>query len=488
MTAAGGGHSATSQSALTPQPTVLVLFGVTGDLARRKLLPGLYHLAAAGLMPKHYQIVGTAPAESGMDQKSFAAYVQDVLAHFGRRELSDQVWQPFSRRLRFVPSQPEKMQDLAQAVTEASAEIKAANRLIYLAVPPDAFSPMIKAIGKAKIATAASRLVIEKPFGHDLASARALNRALHRVFSEAQIYRIDHFLGKEAVQNILAIRFANGLFEAAWNREHVAYVQIDIPETLTIEGRAGFYEATGAFRDMVVTHLFQLLGFVAMEPPDHFDALSLQATKRRVFLAMRPLDPARVVFGQYQGYRSEPGVAKDSAVETLVALEAWIDNARWRGVPFYLRTGKAMANSALTVTLGFRDPPRHMFDRAAQVKVGESPNELVLELADPGQVHIPFLAKEPGPTMTLGEAALNFSYADSFQVANELEAYERLLHDIMLGDQTLFNGASAIERLWQVAAPVQENPPALLPYAQGSWGPKSVQELVEPHRWHLGDD
>ena len=488
MRPASGNSQLGAHRALSPEPTVLVLFGVTGDLARRKLLPGLYHLAAAGLMPARYRIVGTAPKGSGTDQSSFVSYVKDALLHYGRRELSDPTWRHFSASLSFVPSEPSAMAPLAHAVAEASQEINASSRLFYLAVPPGAFSPMIRSIGRSGLATEGSRLVIEKPFGHDLASAQALNRALHRVFSEAQIFRIDHFLGKEAVQNILAVRFGNGLFEAAWNRHHVSYVQIDVPETLTIEGRASFYEATGAFRDMMVTHLFQLLAFVAMEPPQQFDAASLQAMKRRVFRALRPIDPARTVFGQYQGYRKEPGVAQDSTVETFVALEAWVDNARWRGVPFYLRTGKAMARSALTVTLGFTEPPGHMFDRGEKLKLGESPNELVLELSDPGRIEIPFLAKEPGPTMALAEAALSFSYADSFQMAHELEAYERLLHDIMLGDQTLFNRADAIERLWQVAASVQDTPLPLAPYAQGSWGPEPAQALTKPYAWHLGDD
>lgn len=484
MTKARGDSSNQGPSSLVPEPSVLILFGVTGDLARRKLLPGLFHLAAAGLMPERYRIIGSAPPGSGTDAASFTAYVRDALSRFGRKELTDPVWASFSRCLQFVPSTPDSLGPLATAVDAAGRAVAATRRLLYLAVPPATFSPIVHAVGKAGIATAGSCLVIEKPFGHDLASARTLNRALHRVFTESQIYRIDHFLGKEAVQNILALRFANGLFEAAWNKEHVAYVQIDVPETLTIEGRAGFYEATGAFRDMVVTHLFQLLGFVAMEPPDHFDAPSLEARKRRVFAAMRPLDPGRAVYGQYLGYRQEPGVAKDSAVETLVALEVWIDNARWRGVPFFLRTGKAMATGALRVTLGFRQPPGHMFDQVAQAKVGESLNELVLELADPGRVRISFLAKEPGPTMALAEADLDFSYADSFVLANELEAYERLLHDIMLGDQTLFNRADAIERLWQVAAPLLERPPAVQVYRQGSFGPRAVDALTRPFSWH----
>ncbi len=475
----GGGSSR-----LRPENSVLILFGVTGDLARRKLLPGLFHLAAAGLMPDRYRIIGTAPPDSGTDGAGFLGYVQDALARYGRKEARGPAWEAFGRALAFVPSAQGALGPLAEAAEAAAREIQSSQRLIYLAVPPDAFVPMARAIGRSGLATPETRLVIEKPFGHDFASACQLNRALHRVFREEEIFRIDHFLGKEGVQNILALRFANGLFEAAWNREHVAYVQIDVPEALSIEGRAGFYEATGAFRDMVVTHLFQLLGFVAMEPPDRFDAPSLEARKRGVFRAMRPLDPGRAVYGQYRGYRAEPGVAKDSRVETLVALEAWVDNRRWRGVPFYLRTGKAMARAALTVTLGFREPPLHMFPATSGDTVGESPNELVLELTDPGQVKVPFLAKEPGPTMELAPSLLHFSYSDSFQVQNELEAYERLLHDVMLGDRTLFNSAACIERLWQVAAPLLEHPPAVEPYEPGSWGPAAADALPRPYAWH----
>lgn len=478
----GGPRGAPS---LIPEDSVLVLFGVTGDLAKRKLLPGLYHLAAAGLMPKRYRIVGTAPAGSGTDAASFQTYVHDALARFGRKDVRDPQWGAFSATLSFAPSDAGDLHLVEDAVRQAESSTHSAQRILYLAVPPDSFVPMIRAIGRSTLPSPGTKLMIEKPFGHDLASARSLNRALHRVFPESAIYRIDHFLGKEAVQNILALRFANGLFEAAWNAAHISYVQIDVPETLTIEGRAAFYESTGAFRDMVVTHLFQLLGFLVMEPPAGMDAASLHRSKLAAFRAMAPLDPEHAVYGQYEGYRREPGVAPESTVETLAALEVRIPNRRWKEVPFHLRTGKAMAESRLTVTLGFRQPPLNMFDIAPQVAQEICPNELVLELSDPGQVNIHFLAKEPGPTMELGAGALSFSYATSFQVASELEAYERLLHDAMLGDGTFFNRADEIERLWQVAAPLLAAPPAPRPYRRGTWGPQAALDLPAPYRWHL---
>jgi len=477
--------SAREAPSQVPERAVLVLFGVSGDLARRKLLPGLFHLAAAGLLPEDYRLIGTAPPGSGTEAAHFTDYVHEALTHFGRKGAQGAAWQRFSKRLSFVPSEVEDLGTVKAAIDDAVRETGAGSVLLYLAVPPAAFVPLVRALGKAGIGTREARLVIEKPFGRDLASAKRLNQVLHEVFSEEQIYRIDHFLGKEGVQNILALRFANGLFEAAWDRKHVAYVQIDVPETLTIEGRAGFYEANGAFRDMVVTHLFQLLGFVAMEPPRHFDAPSLHARKLEVFRSMRPLDPDRAIFGQYNGYREEKGVAVDSAVETFVALEVQIENARWRGVPFYLRTGKAMAAQTIAVTLGFREPPRDMFEAASAARGGERPNELVLNLADPGSISVPFLAKVPGPVMELAPAALSFSYAASFQTDNDLDAYERLLHDVLLGDQTLFNRADSVERLWRVAAPLLAKAPRPQAYEKGTWGPADADRLVHPYVWHV---
>jgi len=470
-----------------PEDAVLMLFGATGDLAKRKLLPGLFHLDVAGLMPKRYRIVGSAPAGTGADAESFGTYVHDVLKQFGRRDVTDGAWESFGSNLSFAPSSTDDLSELTAAVAAAEKGLDHPQRVIYLAVPPSAFLPMAQALGAAGLVNAGTKLIIEKPFGSDLASARQLNEGLHKAFEESQIYRIDHFLGKEAVQNILVFRFGNGLFEPAWHRDNLQYVQVDVPEKLNVDDRGAFYEATGSFRDMVVTHLFQLLGYLAMEPPADFDAASLHKAKLAVFEAMAPLDKDHAVFGQYDGYRSVAGVAKDSTVETFVAAAVSIDNARWSGVPFYLRTGKAMAETRTTVTLGFKEPNMHMFDRSG-VTALPCPNELVFELSDPGSVTITFAAKQPGPTMEVEPASMSFRYADSFTVANDLEAYERLLHDVMLGDHTLFNDAAGIERLWEVAAPLLQSAPTPLPYAQGSWGPAEADALLGSNCWFLPDD
>ncbi|MBA3841701.1 MAG: glucose-6-phosphate dehydrogenase [Actinobacteria bacterium] len=475
----------TAASASPPDDQLLILFGATGDLAKRKLLPGLFHLAVAGMMPARYRIVGSGRPEGAPDADGFRSQVRTALAEFGRRELSDENWRPFARSLSFAAASTEQPQSLLDAVAQAEHELGGeVQRLIYLAVPPDAFAPIVELLGASGLSERA-RLIIEKPFGHDLASARTLNKTLHSVFAEEQLFRIDHFLGKEAVQNILAFRFANGLFEPVWNRRHVDYVQIDVPEQLTIEGRASFFEQTGTFRDMVVTHLLHLLGFIAMEPPDRLDARSLRDATARVFEAIEPLDPGRAAFGQYDGYRAEPGVATGSSVETFAALELHVNNKRWDGVPFQLRTGKALAESRHTVTLGFKEPVRAMFELDETAIAAAHPDELTFELSDPGAIWVDFLAKKPGAEMSLGAASLTFRYGDSFDVANELEAYERLIHDCMLGDHTLFTRADGIERLWEIAAPLLEQPPTPLPYAQGSWGPEAIDQLVAPNRWHL---
>jgi glucose-6-phosphate 1-dehydrogenase len=311
-----------------------------------------------------------------------------------------------------------------------------------------------------------------------------LNNTVHAVFDESQVFRIDHFLGKEAVDNILAFRFANGLFEPVWNREYISYVQIDVPETLSIEGRAGFYETTGAYRDMIVTHLFQVLGFVAMEPPVSLSAGPLRDETVKVFQTVMPLDVRHVVRGQYEGYRSEPGVAPDSQTETLAAVRVEVNNWRWHKVPFFLRSGKAMAGSRQVITLGFHRPPLRMFREGRADRV----SEVVIDFADPGSIAVEFLAKVPGPEMRLGPAAMRFDYRESFATANALEGYERLILLAMLGDQSLFARADGIERLWEVSAPLLENPPPVQPYPRGSWGPEPLNALIAPYRWHLPEN
>ncbi len=473
------------QEGLRPDPAVMVLFGASGDLAKRKLIPGLYHLYRGGLMPKDFRILGSAPAQVGMDPDGFAEMVRSSVATFGRQEGVGADFDGFAKRLSYCSASTPDFSGLASAVEAAKKETGAETVIFYLAVPPPAFVPVIAALGKAGLSKGA-RLIIEKPFGYDLKSAKELNQAIHRVFSEDEVYRIDHFLGKEAVQNILALRFANGIFEPAWNRSFLEYVQLDVPETLTIEGRGAFYEETGAYRDMIVTHLLQVLGFLAMEPPARLDSRSLNAAKNEVFGAIRPLTKDDVVFGQYEGYLTEPGVAADSRTETLVAARVWIDNDRWSGVPFYLRTGKAMGASKSVATLGFHVPDLDRFEGAALPAGGGACNQLVLDLGDPGSIEVGFLAKTPGATMDVAPAVLSFNYAESFNVRYELAAYERLLHDALLGDRTLFNAAEGIEKLWEASAPLLNDPPLPISYPKGSFGPDEVSKLIGPYVWKLG--
>jgi glucose-6-phosphate 1-dehydrogenase len=467
-----------------PDNHIIVMFGATGDLARRKLLPGLFRLAAAGLMPDRYQIIGASRRHMTDDQ--FREHARLAITEFGDGEPAGEAWQTFVRSLSFASADPARTLSLVEAVATAERQIGGTpGRLFHLAVPPAAFEPTVTMLGSAGLARG-SRVIVEKPFGTDLASARALNTALHAHFGESQVFRIDHFLGKESVDNILAFRFANGLFEPVWNRKHIAYVQIDVPETLSIEGRADFYDHTGAYRDMIVTHLFQVLGFVAMEPPTSLDARHLRDETAKVFGALKPIDPAHVVRGQYTGYTGEPGVAPGSGTETLAAVRAEIDNWRWAGVPFFLRSGKSLAASRQVVTLGFHEPPLRMFPaRRADTPNGRR-NEITIDFADPGSITAGFLAKEPGPQMRLGAAEMTFRYGDAFRAANGLDGYERLLLDGMHGDQSLFTRADAVERLWEVSAPLLDSPPPVQPYAPGSWGPQpALDHMAVPYRWHL---
>jgi glucose-6-phosphate 1-dehydrogenase len=461
-------------------PQVFVLFGATGDLAKRKLFPGLYHLAAAGRLPGEYAIIGSGRHSPGSDDE-FRDKIRGSLKEFVD-DLDDTVADDLLKRLTFQTSTDDDGTDLAKAVADARKRLGDESRtLIYLSVPPAATKAMFAMLGKEGM-TDRARIVHEKPFGTDLESSRELDVAIKAVVSEDQVYRIDHFLGKEAVQNILALRFANGLIEPAWNRTNVVSVQIDVPEKLTVEGRGAFYEETGCFRDMISTHLIQVLGFVAMEPPEHFDALALRNEKYKVFAAMKPLDPARVVFGQYDGYLDVDGVAEGSTVETLVALEAFVDTDRWQGVPFYLRTGKAMGDNRKTVTLTFRTPPSGRFGDSTY-----GPDELVLELNDSPTAAIHLNVKKPGPDMALTCATFALDLAQEDPDDKPLEAYERLLLDVMRGDQTLFTRSDEVDRVWEVCQPVVDNPPDVQPYEQGSWGPEAALTLPGRLGWHLPD-
>ena len=461
-------------------PHVVVLFGAAGDLAKRKLLPGLFHLSQAGLIPD-CRIIGTSLEE--LDDEAFKALAREACEGFGRRVHDPTALDVFTEKLSYVPTGagPEA---LAAAVRREESELPGTPRRLYhLSVPPAAAAEVIKTLGAAGLAERA-RVIMEKPFGTDLESARELNAKLHEVFDESQIFRIDHFLGKEAAQNILALRFANGLFEPIWNRNHIDHVQIDVPETLDVGTRGGFYDQTGAYRDMVVTHLFQILAFVAMEPPTALAPMAITEEKNKVFRTMRPIDPDRVVRGQYEGYRSVRGVAPDSQTETFVALESRIDNWRWSGVPFYLRTGKTMAESARIISIAFREPPQSMFPAGSGV--GDyGPDHLTFDLDESSRLSLSFYGKQPGPVMNLEKVSMQFSLHEVHSEADTLEAYERLIRDGMNGDHTLFTTAEGIERLWEISTPLLENPPPALPYAQGTWGPGALRELIAPHRWRL---
>jgi glucose-6-phosphate 1-dehydrogenase len=328
------------------------------------------------------------------------------------------------------------------------------------------------------------RIIMEKPFGIDLASAVALNRKLHEVFDEDQIFRIDHFLGKEPAQNILAFRFANGLFEPIWNRNFIDHVQIDVPETLGLDRRAAFYESTGAYRDMVVTHLFQILGFMAMEPPTALEPAPISEEKNKVFRSMVPIEPRDVVRGQYIGYRAESGVDPESDTETFIALKCAIDNWRWAGVPFFLRTGKRLAEGQRIISIAFREPPKSMFPAGSGVGA-QGPDHLTFDLADASKVSLSFYGKRPGPGMRLDKLSLQFAMSETGLIGEVLEAYERLILDAMRGDHTLFTTAEGIERLWEVSELLLDSPPPVRLYDQGSWGPKSIHQLIAPHAWRL---
>ncbi|OZM70112.1 glucose-6-phosphate dehydrogenase [Amycolatopsis antarctica] len=476
---AGTSTGTTDGDALDPH--VFVIFGATGDLAKRKLFPGLYRLSRSGILPGEFRIIGSGRHSPGTDEE-----FRDRLAESVRKfvdDFDDESWERFAARISFRTSSKDDGTELAEAVRAAQKELgDRTKKLLYLSVPPSTMEPMVGMLGETGLAENA-RLILEKPFGSDLSTSRSLNAALHEVFGEEQLFRIDHFLGKESVQNILALRFANGLFEPVWNRHHIAYVQIDVPEEIGIEGRAAFMESTGTFRDMISTHLFQLLGFLALEPPVRLSAESLRTEKRKLFQAVRPLDPSRVVFGQYSGYRQETDVADDSEVETFVALEVWVDNWRWKGVPFLLRTGKSMGQSRRTITLGFSEPPLRMFDHAEHFD--GAPNELVFELTEDPKLTIDLRAKRPGPALELDHAQLELRFSEAFADAEPLEAYERLLLDVLRDDRTLFTSAEEVERLWELCDPVLREPPRAQPYARGSWGPEDAAGLPGPRGWRV---
>lgn len=467
---------------LTPPNHVIVIFGANGDLSRRKLLPALFHLQEEGLMPNDYRILGSSRSE--MSDHDFREFAGGAVKEFCRCDVTDEMWSEFSQKLSYISTSfgTDNTADLEAAIAQAEQELEGdTRRLFYLSVPPSVFGSITQGLAKSGLVENA-RVVFEKPFGSDLESFRQLDATVRGALDDEQIYRIDHFLGKETVQNILALRFANGMFEPSWNRHHIDHVQIDVPEELGIGSRAGFYEPIGALRDMLVTHLFQVLSFVALEPPSSFTPKALSDEVAKVFESIAPIYPADVVYGQYEGYRDEEGVDPNSRTETFVAARVRVDNWRWAGVPFYLRTGKRMAERRSSVTLAFKEPPKRMFH-----EVDDKPFEndhLTIDLGPEEGITITFLAKVPGPTIELDRARMSFHYEGSFG-SELIEAYERLIHDALLGDRTLFTRADGIERTWAIVQPVLDRPPEVHAYSPGSWGPEEADQLIAPRRWHL---
>jgi glucose-6-phosphate 1-dehydrogenase len=461
-------------------PQVVVLVGATGDLARRKLLPGLFHLSSSGFIPG-CRIIGVSL--ENIDADGFRQLAREALTEFSTRKVSISDWDAFSNSLQYVPLSA-GAGVLKAAVLEAERSLNVeCRRLHYLSVPPNAALSAVRLLGEADLVDR-SRVIMEKPFGTDLASAVLLNNKLHEVFDEDRIFRIDHFLGKEAAQNILAFRFANGLFEPIWNRNFINHVQIDVPEKLGLGKRSGFYEQTGAYKDMVVTHLFQILGFMAMEAPTSLEPKPISEEKNKVFRSMLPIKPADVVRGQYTGYRSEEGVSADSDTETFIALRCHIDNWRWAGVPFYLRTGKRLAEGQRIISIAFREPPKSMFPTGSGI--GEQgPDHLTFDLADAAKMSLSFYGKRPGPGMRLDKLSMQFAMHDTGHIGDVLEAYERLILDAMRGDHTLFTTADGIERLWEVSTNLLEAPLPVRFYEPGSWGPNAIHQLIAPSAWRL---
>ncbi len=461
-------------------PQVVVLVGATGDLSRRKLLPGLFHLTRAGFIPG-CRIIGVSLDD--LDREAFRSVARAALDEFSTRAINESDWNAFANALDYVPLSA-GAHVLKAAVAAAEETLGGESRRVhYLSVPPTAALSAVRLLAEADLVSR-SQIIMEKPFGTDLASAKSLNAKLHEVFDEDQIFRIDHFLGKEPAQNILAFRFANGLFEPIWNRNFIDHVQIDVPETLGLGKRAGFYEATGAYRDMVVTHLFQIVAFMAMEPPTSLEPGPISEEKNKVFRSMLPIDPRDVVRGQYGGYRAEDGVDPESDTETFVALKCSIDNWRWAGVPFFLRTGKRLAEGQRIISIAFREPPKSMFPAGSGIGTS-GPDHLTFDLADASKMSLSFYGKRPGPGMRLDKLSLQFAMHDTGLIGDVLEAYERLILDAMRGDHTLFTTAEGIERLWEVSIPLLESPPPVRMYEASSWGPKSIHQLVAPHAWRL---
>jgi glucose-6-phosphate 1-dehydrogenase len=475
-----------------PDPCALVVFGASGDLTRRKLLPAIYSLAVRSLLPEQFALVGVARTAETDDE--FRATMKEAVRTFARDALDERVWERLAAGMRYVTTDfaDERGEDALIALLAELDEGRgtAGNRLFYLAVPPSAISVVVDRVGRRRSEWRGwTRVIVEKPFGSDRASARLLNQELSRFFDEREIYRIDHYLGKETVQNLLALRFANGIFEPIWNRQFVDHVEITVAESIGIEGRAAFYEQAGAIRDVFQNHLLQLVALTAMEPPVDFTAEAVRNEKVKVLRAMRPPSAKHVVRGQYgrgfvegkpvPGYREEEGVASDSTTETFVAAKLAVDNWRWADTPFYVRTGKRLAKRETTIAIQFQRAPHPPFGEAAQD--GLRPNVLVVHVQPNEGVTLSIGAKVPGQGMRIRSVNMDFLYGGAFRT--ELpDAYERLVLDALLGDPTLFTRADEVDEQWAlvdaIVAAWKRGRPSFPNYEAGSWGPAAADELI----------
>jgi glucose-6-phosphate 1-dehydrogenase len=465
-------------------PQAIVIFGASGDLTKRKLLPAFYHLFLEGFLPKGFAIVGYARTEMTDDQ--FRSYASENIARFSPHPLDSAVWDDFSKHLSYVPGEFSNRNAMAHVVDHLEGvdarHGTQGGKFFYCATPPSVYPDIVHRLGEAGLERDA-KIVFEKPFGRDLPSARELNETIHTVFEESQVLRIDHYLGKETVQNILAFRFANGMFEPTWNRRYIDHVQITVAEDIGIEGRGAFYEQVGNIRDMVSTHLFQMMTFLAMEPPVSLQPDRLRDETVKVLRSTHPCRPDGVVRGQYRGYREEEGVADDSTVETFSAMQLEIDNWRWAGVPFYLRTGKALARKASEITLKFKKVPFNIF-KGTDMELPKRDHLTIRVQPDEG-ITLALNAKRPGPAMELGRVGMEFDYATDFAGGEILDAYELLLLEAIRGDHTLFLREDLIERAWEILEPVLEHPTPICLYDRGSWGPPEADPLIAPRKWHV---
>jgi glucose-6-phosphate 1-dehydrogenase len=487
------------EDAATASPCAIVIFGATGDLTRRKLVPSLYGLAADGLLPDRFAVVGVGRRDESAD--AFRAGLrQGVEAYSRSKPIRDDVWSDFARRLSYVrgdhaiPSTYAALHKHLDAVDQRHGT--AGNRVFYMAVPASSFPTILTQLRDADLIYSPdeprmSRVVIEKPFGRDLASARQLHDLIGGVLAESQTFRIDHYLGKETVQNILVLRFANSIFEPLWNRRYVDHVQITAGESIGVEGRGAFYDETGALRDMVQSHLLQILALVAMEPPVSFAADDIRDQKSAVFRSLRPLAPdavaTAVVRAQFRGYLDAPNVAPDSRTPTYVALKVMLDSWRWSGVPFYVRTGKALAARLTEVAIAFKSIPLRMFDTRERCQRIE-PSLLTLRLQPNEGIALRFASKVPGGDLSLASVNMHFDYAEAFDCQPQ-EAYERLLLDTMRGDATLFWRRDGVEQAWAFIEPIQRawetDTGSPLPlYEPGSDGPEEADVLLRRDRRH----